>query len=75
MLLPVTSRLVKIGVHVMANVDQTSALALTANEKVVNFALDQDILWLAQISMKVISTLDGIGNFIIQMILALLASA
>jgi hypothetical protein len=60
------------GVRLMANVDHTSALALQANERVVNYALDHGNPWLAQTSMHMIQYLDGLGSFIIACVLALL---
>lgn len=66
--------LVRAGVHWMASVDATSALALTANEAVVNYALDHDMPWMAALSMHTISAFDGIGSSIIALVLAILAT-
>ena len=57
--------LLKTVVHIMANVDQSSSILLNLNENVVNFAVDHNILPLAQFSIQTVQLLDHFGTNII----------
>lgn len=57
--------LLKSVVHIMANIDQSSAILLNLNEKVVDFSVDHNIPQLAQISLEAVQFFDHFGTNII----------
>lgn len=65
--------LVRSAVHVMANVDASSALLLHANEAVVNFAIDHDCPSLARTSLHAVQYFDRAGSAFIALIVWLVS--
>ena len=53
--------LIKAACHVIANVDSTSALALSLNEQIVLATID-DYPMISQMSLSIIQELDKIGS-------------
>ena len=65
--------LVRSAVHMMSNVDASSALVLHANEAVVNFALDHDAPALARCSLQAVHLFDSAGSAFIAFVVWLVA--
>ena len=57
--------LLKVVVHIMANVDQSSTVLLNLNENIVDFAVDHDLPCLAQLSLETVQFFDHFGTDII----------
>lgn len=65
--------LLKTMVHIMANVDHSSAMLLNLNENIVDFSVDRNIPALAQLSLKTVQFFDHFGTNIIALALWLAA--
>lgn len=57
--------LLKVVVHIMANVDQSSAILLNLNENIVDFAVDHNVPPLAKFSLETVQFFDHFGTNII----------
>jgi len=55
----------KATVHVMATVDHSSAVLLTANEEIVDFSIDHGVPMLAYGSLFIVQFFDHFGSVII----------
>lgn len=57
--------LLKVVVHIMANVDQSSSILLDLNKNVVDFAVDHNVPSLAKFSLETVQFFDHFGTNII----------